>query len=56
MKNYLFFICYYLLQFIKSVKIYKCARYINMPKQCLNQWIDICTYNYKKYMMEINAL
>lgn len=40
-KNCLLFVFYYLLQFIKSVKIYQCARYINIPGQCLNQWVDI---------------
>ena len=40
MKIYIVIFLYYLLENIKTAKIYQCGRYRRMPNQCLNQWVD----------------
>ena len=40
MKILLYIFLYYLLEEINTATIYQCARYISMPNQCLNQWVD----------------
>ena len=41
MKNFLIFIFSYILQSINSKIMYQCARYMGMPDQCMNKWVDL---------------